>query len=59
MKTIYNKVNSVLCFAKEKRTSIVLIIEIVEIRILSEVCKLTKKTPSHRTVYLGCDVYKV
>ena len=30
MKTFYNKVNSVICFAKETRTSIVLIIEWVQ-----------------------------
>ena len=63
MKTFYNKVNSVICFAKETRTSIVLIIEGVqsvlqncENRILSEVRKLTKKSASsHSIVYHRCD----
>ena len=64
-KRFNNVVNAIICCAKEARALIVLIIEWVQFVLqncekphtfLSEVCKLTKKTAPHSTVYRRCDV---
>ena len=62
MKTIYNKVNSIICCAKEERASIVLNIEWVQFALqncekLHSVRGLyDKKAAPHSTVYLRCDL---
>ena len=64
-KRFNNVANAIICCAKETRASIVLIIEWVQFVLqnceklhifLFEVCKVTKKTVPHSTVYLRCDV---
>ena len=62
MKTFFNVVNSIICCAKEARTSIALstervqfVLQIVKNCILFEVCMI-KKTASYRIFDLRCDV---